>query len=122
MRSRILALVSSILLSASAFAAQPLNCSPIDGVEKVLNAAGVFIGDQHGSVETPTFLGDLACHVMASGRPLIIAMEYSATDQQVLDAFLKTTDEQAASRLLTGTPYWTTNLDGRASSAMRDSL
>src|SRR6187551_646115 len=109
MRSRILALVCSIVISASAFAAQPLTCSPIDGIEKVLNKPGVFIGDQHGSAETPAFLGNLACHVMATGRPLVIAMEYSAEDQQVLDAFLKTSDEQAASRLLTVTPYWTTN-------------
>lgn len=122
MRSRILALVCSIVLSASTLAAQPLICSPIDGIEKVLNTPGVFIGDQHGSVETPAFLGDLACHVMATGRPVVIAMEYSAEDQQVLDAFLKTSDEPAASRLLTGTPYWTTNRDGRASSAMRDAL
>jgi hypothetical protein len=56
---------------------------------------------------------------MKSGRPLILAMEYDAADQSVLDDFLRSADEQAASRLLVGTPHWTQNLDGRA---MRDAL
>jgi hypothetical protein len=59
---------------------------------------------------------------MKSGRPLILAMEYDAADQSVLDDFLRSADEQAASRLLVGTPHWTQNMDGRASPAMRDAL
>lgn len=102
--------------------ARKLACAPIEGVEQVLTAPGVFIGDMHGTHESPAFLRDLSCHVMQSGRPLVVAMEYDANDQAVLDDFLRTADTQAAARLLTSTVHWTGNIDGRASSAMRDAL
>jgi hypothetical protein len=99
-----------------------LACEPIEGVEQVLSAPGVFIGDIHGSQESPAFLRDLSCHAMQSGRPLVVAMEYDAADQAVLDDFLRSANEQAASRMLVGTPHWAQNIDGRASPAMRDAL
>jgi hypothetical protein len=99
-----------------------LTCSPIDGVEQVLGSPGVFIGDMHGSVESPAFLSALACHAVKSGRPLVVAMEYDANDQSVLDQFLRTVDETTAINILTATTHWTKNTDGRASAAMRDAL
>ncbi len=102
---------------------KPANsCSPIDGVELVLGTPGVFIGDLHGTVESPAFLAALACHVVKSGKPLVVAMEYDATDQSVLDQFLLSVDEAKAVSSLTSTPHWTGNWDGRASGAMRDAL
>jgi hypothetical protein len=97
-------------------------CGPIHGVEQVLSTPGVFIGDMHGSVESPAFLSALACNAVKSGRPLVVAMEYEAKDQSVLDQFLLTADETKAVSLLTATPHWTENQDGRASAAMRDAL
>ncbi len=98
------------------------SCGPIDGVEQVLHAPGVFIGDLHGSTEPPTFLGALACHVAKPGRPLVVALEYDARDQAVLDQFLSESDEARAVEVLTATTFWTDNRDGRASGAMRDAL
>jgi hypothetical protein len=91
-------------------------------VELVQDAPGVFIGDIHGSAESPAFLGALACHAVKSGRPVVVAMEYDAKDQSVLDEFLLTADEKKAVGILTATPHWTENRDGRASAAMRDAL
>lgn len=99
-----------------------LTCNPIGGVEQVLGSPGVFIGDMHGTEESPAFLRDLSCHVMQSGQPLVIAMEYDARDQPVLERFLLEADDEAADRLLTSTEYWQRNRDGRASTAMRDGL
>lgn len=98
------------------------SCSPIDGVEQVLGAPGVFVGEMHGSVETPAFLSALACHAVKSGKSLVVALEYDAKDQVVLDRFLQSVDEPKALSTLTSTPYWTDNRDGRASGAMRDAL
>lgn len=101
---------------------QQLACNPIEGVAQVLATPGVFIGDMHGTRESPAFLRDLSCHVMKSGRPLVVAMEYDARDQAVLDRFLVETEDEAAGRLLTSTQHWRGNRDGRASTAMRDAL
>jgi hypothetical protein len=49
-------------------------------------------------------------------------MEYNASEQPVLDQFVATGDREQAASLLTSTPYWTGNRDGRASAAMRDAL
>jgi hypothetical protein len=123
MRTSFLVLCALALMSCS-HTPDPrhLACNPVGGVEQVLQAPGVFIGDMHGTEESPAFLMDLSCHVMKSGRPLAIAMEYHADDQSILDEFLKTSDEQVASRVLTSTVHWTKNIDGRASPAMRDAL
>jgi hypothetical protein len=118
----LVALTALALLQCTQRASQPIACGSIDGVEQVFDTPGVFIGDMHGSMESPRFLGDLACHVMNTGRPLVVAMEYDSADQPVLDRFLDTASEQRASRLLTDTPHWKGNRDGRASSAMRDAL
>ncbi len=122
MKIPLLALVALGLLQCTQPAGRIIACGPIDGVEQVLGAPGVFIGDMHGTVESPAFLRDLACHAMNSGRPLVVAMEYDAADQPVLDQFLSTSSEEQATRLLTGTRHWTGNRDGRASAAMRDAL
>jgi hypothetical protein len=122
MTIQLLALLALGLLQGAPPAERTITCGPIDGVGKVLGTPGVFIGDIHGSVESPAFLGALACHAMKSGRPLVVAMEYDAKDQSVLDQFLLTADETKAAGILTATPHWTENRDGRASAAMRGAL
>ncbi len=122
MKTQLLAMLALGLLQGTSPAARAMACSPVDGVELVLGTPGVFIGDMHGSVESPAFLGALACHAVKSGRPLVVAMEYDAKDQSVLDQFLLTADEAKAAGILTVTPHWTENRDGRASAAMLDAL
>jgi hypothetical protein len=120
---RILA-VCAVLLSSCAQrpTATRVNCPPIEGVEQVLSAPGVFIGDMHGTKEAPGFLAALACHAVQANHEVVVAMEYDARDQAVLEQFLATGDEEQASRLLTATPFWQQNMDGRGSAAMRDAL
>jgi hypothetical protein len=122
MNTQLLALLAFGLLQVATAANRTSTCSPIEGVEQVLGGPGVFIGDMHGSAEPPAFLGALAFHAVKSGRSLVVAMEYEAKDQAVLDQFILTADESRAVAFLTATPYWTGNRDGRASAAMRDAL
>ena len=111
-----------LLLCTQPTTARDATCGPVDGVDQVLGSPGVFIGDMHGSVESPAFLIALACHSVKAGRPLVVAMEYDANDQAVIERFLATPDERSAVDALTATPHWTRNHDGRASAAMRDAL
>jgi hypothetical protein len=122
MTIQLLVLLGLWLLQGTPPAGPTMTCGPIDGVDQVLGAPGVFVGDIHGSFESPAFLGALACHAAKSGRPVVVAMEYDAKDQSVLDRFLLTADETKAVGILTATPHWTQNRDGRASGAMRDAL
>lgn len=122
MRYGVLLLCALALVSCSRSPdPRQLTCNPVEGVEQVLGTPGVFIGEMHGTEESPAFLRDLSCHVMKSGRPLVIAMEYDARDQPVLDRFLQE-DDETAGHLLTSTMHWQRNRDGRASTAMRDAL
>jgi hypothetical protein len=115
-------LVALGLLRTTLAASGTPACDPIDGVEQVLGRPGVFMGEMHGSVESPAFLSALACHAVKSGRSLVVAMEYDANDQAVLDQFLVSPDERKALDTLTATRHWTENSDGRASGAVRDAL
>lgn len=99
-----------------------LACPVVGGIDQVLSGPGVFVGDMHGSNQSPAFLGALACHAMKSGRPVVVAMEYDAQDQPVLDRFLNMADPDRAVELLISTRHWTGNADGRASTAMAHSL
>ncbi len=81
MKIPLLALVALGLLQCTPPTDVTTTCRPIDGVEQVLDTPGVFIGDMHGTVESPAFLRDLACHAVMTGRPLVVAMEYEAKDQ-----------------------------------------
>jgi hypothetical protein len=122
MKIQLLALLALGLLQGIPSTGRDITCGPIGGVEQVLGTPGVFIGDIHGTVESPAFLAALVCHAVKSGRLLVVAMEYDAKDQSVLDRFILTTDESKAAGILTATPHWTENRDGRASAAMRDAL
>lgn len=118
----ITALFAAVLLAGCARTPENTACPAVEGVGQVLAAPGVFIGDMHGSTQSPAFLAALACHAIQSGRPVIVAMEYDATDQPVLDRFLQTADVEQGMAALTGTAHWTGNVDGRASVAMADAL
>ena len=121
-RLLIAGMVLTLLQYGPAMAASAVTCSSIGGVEQVLKAPGVFIGDIHGSAQSPAFLRDLACHAMGTGRPVVIALEYDGRDQPVLDQFLQSADERQAEQELTATAHWRGNQDGRASESMRDAL
>jgi hypothetical protein len=50
--------------------------------------AGVVVGDMHGTVEAPQFIGALISHLVKSGRPIVVGLEYPRNEQADLDAFL----------------------------------
>lgn len=96
-------------------------CSPIPGVDQVLSKASVhwvFVGELHGSNETPAAFGDLVCDALARGKRVTVALERPTSEQAALDGILTAQDLSAAKTVLLQRPGWQDGMDGRASEAM----
>lgn len=74
-----------------------------------------WFGEMHGTVESPAFVGDVACAVAQQGHHVQVALEIWNSEQRAIDAFMETGDR---AKLLAG-PYWAQH-DGRSSTAMLD--
>lgn len=91
--------------------------APIEGPDSRL----LLVGEVHGTRESPELVGRLACSSASKG-PTSIGLEIPASEQDSIDAFLKSDgSEESRTRLLSG-PFWQTGTDGRASVAMVDLL
>jgi hypothetical protein len=102
-------------------AAATAPCSPIPGVNQVLSKAPVhwvFVGELHGSNETPAAFGDLVCDALARGKRVTVALERPTSEQAALDGILTAQDLFAAKTVLLQQPGWKDGMDGRASEAM----
>jgi hypothetical protein len=78
----------------------------------------VFIGEWHGSNETPAAFRDLVCDAIAQGKHITVALERPASEQAALDSILTAKDLATAKEVLLQLPGWKEVLDGRASEAM----
>lgn len=102
-------------------AAAVSSCSPIPGADQIWSKAGlhwVFIGELHGSNETPAAFHDLVCDAIAQGKHVTVALERPTSEQAALDNILTAKDLSAAQESLLRLPGWKEVLDGRASEAM----
>ena len=96
-------------------------CSPIPGADQVWSKASVhwvFVGELHGSNETPAAFGDLVCDALARGKRVTLALERPTSEQAALDGILTAKDLLAAKTVLLQQPEWKDGMDGRASEAM----
>jgi hypothetical protein len=106
---------------ASSAAAAIASCSPIPGAVQVWSKAfvhWVFIGELHGSNETPDAFRDLVCDALAQGKSITVALERPTSEQTALDGILTAEELPTAQKALLRLPGWTTGMDGRASEAM----
>jgi hypothetical protein len=115
----------SILLAAAAATAAPAPCPPalpIAGASDMIGRADLrwlIVGEQHGTAESAVAFADLACLASATGRKIVIALEYPADDQARLDRFLASDGTTAARDALLSAPAWRSKMqDGRFSIAM----
>jgi hypothetical protein len=110
----------STLAAASAMA-----CTPVPGADRLWEPSTrwVIVGEIHGTVETPAAFTDLACLASETGRPVVVAIEYSADWQSVVDAWLLSDGGEAARAALMTLRIWRTDIpDGRGSVAFLDML
>ncbi len=106
----------------NATAATPA-CSPVPGADQIWSRAGlhwVFIGEMHGSNETPAAFGELVCDAIAHGKHVTVALERPTSEQAAMDKILTVKDKElpAAKQSLLQLHDWTDVPDGRASEAM----
>src|SRR5690606_452039 len=114
----LLAVLSPLLLTASAATSQP--CSPIPGWEQVLaraEARWIVIGEMHGSNEVPELFTDAVCRT-AQSRRVVVGIEQPAIQQDAINTFLASDGGEAARRLFLEAAMWNGPMkDGRSSEA-----
>jgi hypothetical protein len=99
------------------------SCTPIADTHQIWTSPSlrwVFIGEIHGSNETPAAFRDLVCDALANGKRVTVALERPTSEQAALDGILtaKNKNLPAAKAFLLGQPGWKEELDGRSSEAM----
>ena len=102
-------------------AAATASCPPVPGADQVWSKASVhwvFIGELHGSNETPAAFRDLVCDAIAHGKHVTVALERPTSEQAALDNILTARDLSAAKESLLRLPRWKEGMDGLASEAM----
>jgi uncharacterized protein (TIGR03067 family) len=99
-------------------AAEP--CRPIDGIQSLLQPGRVLLlGEIHGTVESPAFTAEIACHAALADLPVIVGVELSTGDQPRVDAFMNSQGGEEDRHALLSGPQWQSSYqDGRASHAM----
>ncbi len=115
------ALATVMVMSIGApIAAQ--ECPPIDGLGSLLKPSRVLVlGELHGTVESPAFVLDVACHAAAAGLHVVVGLEQMPGGQGDLDRFLFSVGElEYREQLLAGSVWQAGYQDGRASWAMFD--
>jgi len=116
-----IALQFLLMIGLAIHAAATTSCSPVPGADQIWSKAGVhwvFIGELHGSNETPAAFGDLVCDAIAHGKHLTVALERPSIEQAALDNILTAKDLAKAKEELLQLRGWKEVLDGRASEAM----
>ena len=96
-------------------------CSPIPGAAQLWSNASlkwVWVGETHGSNESPAAFGNLVCNALESGRQVGVALERPTTEQPALQAILTSDKLPAAEKALLDQPGWQDWPDGRSSDAM----
>lgn len=104
-------------------AAAVTSCSPVPGADQLWSKPSVhwvFIGELHGSNETPAAFRELVCDAIAHGKNVTVALERPTSEQAALDNILtaKTKDLPAAQQSLLQLHDWKEVPDGRGSEAM----
>ena len=98
-------------------------CSPVPGADQIWSKAEVhwvFIGELHGSNETPAAFRNLVCDAIAHGKHVTVALERPTSEQAALDNILtaRARDLPVAQQSLLRLPGWKDVPDGRGSEAM----
>jgi hypothetical protein len=102
-------------------AAATTACSPIPGADQIWSKASlhwVFVGELHGSNETPAAFRELVCDAIARGKRVTVALERPTSEQSALDNILTARDLATARESLLQLPRWKEGMDGLASEAM----
>jgi len=111
---------ATLILAGASLLAEAACESRIRGIEPLIKANLVIVGEVHGTVEAPRLAAELVCRLLNEGNgPVVVLLEISRDEQKALDAYLvsKATPSDRA-ELLAG-PFWRRPMqDGKSSGAM----
>jgi uncharacterized protein (TIGR03067 family) len=95
-------------------------CRPIDGIGPLVKPGNVLLlGEIHGTVESPAFALDVACHAAGKGLPVVVGLELWPGEQERMDAYLESAGTDEDRKALLDGPMWQSSYqDGRNSRAM----
>lgn len=98
-------------------------CPEVAGLDTLLERSRILIfGELHGTQESPAFMADMACRLVAAGHPVSVGVELPRNEQSLLDAVLTAETDDAlddARQALLASPFWSYDKpDGRTSGAM----
>ncbi len=97
------------------------SCHSIPGAARLwsdLKTRWVWVGETHGTSETPVAFGDLVCDALAHGRVVTVALERPATEQAAIDELISSSNSSESTITLLHQPDWRKVYDGRTSEAM----
>lgn len=79
----------------------------------------VLIGEWHGTQEIPALVGDLVAYEAKAGKPIVLALEITSVDQELVDRYMRSADHPADKAKLLAGKHWQKPIhDGRDSQAM----
>src|SRR5215467_5852563 len=116
-----IALQFLLAMGLAIHAAASASCSPVPGADQIWSKSEVhwvFIGELHGSNETPAAFRELVCDAIAQGKHVTVALERPTSEQAALDNILTAKDLSTAKKSLFQLSGWKEVLDGRGSKAM----
>lgn len=100
-------LLAALVALASPAASE--SCQPLPGIEAIVarhDLRFLLIGEYHGTVEMPAVAGDALCAAAATGRPVILGIEFPPVNQPQLDAYLGSDGGAGARAALLAAPAW----------------
>jgi hypothetical protein len=97
-----------------------MECRAIAGLAPLLHPGAVIVfGEQHGTVESPLFVGDAVCAATRAGIPVVLGLEIPTSEQAGIAQFLASPGSAADREALTRGAFWNrAQQDGRSSVAM----
>ncbi len=98
----------------------PVGCGALPGLDPLLRSRDVvLVGEMHGTVESPAFVGRATCLALADGRSVTVGLEIPIEENARIRAFLASSGSASDRDALLGGAFWQAPFqDGRRSRAM----
>jgi len=75
----------------------------------------VVVGELHGTREILRIAAAYLCHLVATGKPVLLGLEIPADEQVAINTYMESTGRREDRAMLASTRFWSKNRDGRAS-------
>ena len=93
--------IGTVVFCLAAGGAVAAPCPSIDGLDPLIEPGRILLlGEIHGTVESPGFVLDVACHTVRAGLPLVVGLELDASEQDRVNVYLQS-DGSPADRVAT---------------------